>query len=410
MPIFNYTAVDNKGKESNGAVQASDSRAATAQLRQQGLFVVKIAEGGVKDNASGEGLSKEISFVSLREIRSVPTSDMVFFLKQLSFMLRAGLPVLQALQLSQTQVSSGRLARVIGKLITDIENGNQLSQAMAKHKDVFPLIAVNLMVAGETTGDIDKIFERLAAHMEKRAALKAQTINAMIYPTVVVLAAIGVVTFLVVKIIPAFAKFLLGRGRDLPPSTQFLIDTSNFAINYGLYIIGLAILFLVALVVVYSKPLGRLKLDSLLLQFPVIGKLLTHGAMSELSWSLSMMLRSGLTVFDSLKIASNVISNRLISTKLKSAADLILTGRDMASSIRAPAIPELVTQMISVGEKTGTLDHVLLELGIFYEAQLQVGVKRLSAMIEPALILVIGGIVGFVYYAFFQALFMLAKP
>jgi type II secretory pathway component PulF len=323
-------------------------------------------------------------------------------------MLRAGLPVLQALQLAETQ-NSGRLKNVITKMIKDIETGSQLSQAMAKHKEVFPVIAVNLMVAGETTGDIDAIFDRLATHLEKRVALKSQTINAMIYPAVVVIAATGVVTFLVVKIIPTFAKFLAGKGRALPPSTQFLIDTSNFALHYGLYIIGLFILTIIGIVVAYHKPMGRLKIDGFLLRVPVIGKLLTHGAIAELTWSLSMMLRSGLTVFDALKISANVMGNRLISTKLKAASEMILTGRDMASSIRTPAIPELVTQMVSIGERTGTLDHVLLELGVFYEAQLQVGVKRLSAMIEPALILVIGGIVGFVYYAFFQAMFQLAK-
>jgi type IV pilus assembly protein PilC len=409
MANFKYTAVDAKAKESKGTVQAADSRAAVAQLRQQNLFVVKIAEGAAESKGGADGLAQEISFSSLSEMRSVPTRDLVFFFKQLSFMLRAGLPVLQALQLSYTQVSGGRLKNVIGKMMMDIENGSQLSQAMAKHSQVFPLIAVNLMVAGENTGDIDAIADRLATHLEKRVALKSQTINAMIYPGVVVVAATGVVTFLVLKIIPTFAKFLAGKGRALPPSTQFLIDTSDFALKYGLYIIGLFVLVVIGLIVAYQTPKGRLKIDGFLLRVPVIGKLLTHGAMAELNWSLSMMLRSGLTVFDALKIASNVISNRLISTKLKSASELILTGRDMASSIRHPAIPELVTQMIAIGERTGTLDNVMLELGMFYEAQLQVGVKRLSAMIEPALILVIGGIVGFVYYAFFQAMFQLAK-
>ncbi|MDO9282581.1 MAG: type II secretion system F family protein [Methylotenera sp.] len=409
MPMFNYTAVDAKGKESKGAIQSADARAATAQLRSQSLFVVKIKENGPDKNAGeGEGLSKDVNFSSLSDLLSVPARDLVFFFKQMSFMLRAGLPVLQALQLAETQ-NNGRLKNVITKMIKDIETGSQLSQAMAKHKEVFPLIAVNLMVAGETTGDIDAIFDRLATHLEKRVALKSQTINAMIYPAVVVVAAFGVVTFLVVKIIPAFAKFFAGRGRDLPPSTQFLIDASDFALKYGLYILGGILLMIIGIVVAYNQPMGRLRIDSFLLRVPVIGKLLTHGAIAELTWSLSMMLRSGLTVFDALKIASNVMANRLISTKLKAASALILTGRDMASSIKTPAIPELVTQMISVGERTGTLDHVLLELGVFYEAQLQVGVKRLSAMIEPALILVIGGIVGFVYYAFFQALFQLAK-
>jgi type IV pilus assembly protein PilC len=409
VATFKYSAVDAKGKESKGAIQAADSRAAVAQLRQQSLFVVKIAEVAIDNKAESNGLSKEVSFSSLSDMRSVPTRDLVFFFKQLSFMLRAGLPVLQALQLSHSQVSSGRLRNVIGKMITDIETGSQLSQAMGKHPGVFPLIAVNLMVAGEFTGDIDAIADRLATHLEKRVALKSQTINALIYPGVVILVAMGVVTFLVVKIIPTFAKFLAGKGNALPPSTQFLIDASNFALKYGLYIIGFLIMIVIGVVVAYNTPNGRLRIDGFLLRIPIIGKLLTHGAVAELTWSLSMMLRSGLTVFDALKIGSNVISNRLISTKLKSASEMILTGRDMASSIRHPAIPELVTQMVSIGERTGTLDHVLLELGMFYEAQLQVGIKRLSAMIEPALILVIGGIVGFVYYAFFQAMFSLAK-
>jgi len=193
----------------------------------------------------------------------------------------------------------------------------------------------------------------------------------------------------------------------MPPSTQFLIDASDFALKYGLYIFVAVIFLIFALILFYQTPQGRLALDAFILRVPVIGKLLRFGAMAELNWSLSMMLRSGLTAYESIKICGNVIANRLISDKLFSASELILSGKDLSSSIKSNAIPDLVTQMTAVGEKTGTLDHVLHELGAFYEEQLQVGVKRMGAMIEPALILVIGGMVGFVYYAFFQAMFSL---
>lgn len=403
MPKFNYTAINAAGKETKGSMQAIDAGMVNNALREQGLFVVKVLEAGA---SSGSGLSQEFNWDSINQYRSVPKRDLVFFFKQLSFMLRAGLPVLQALQLSQTQ-SKGRLRLVIQQMITDIENGSPLSKAMSKHKEVFPVLAVNLMLAGESTGQLDQVANRLATHLEKKAALKSQTINALIYPTVVVLVAIGVVIFLVWKIIPQFAKFLLGRGKKMPPSTQFLIDASDFALKYGLYIFAAVIFLIFALILFYQTPQGRLALDAFILRVPVIGKLLRFGAMAELNWSLSMMLRSGLTAYESIKICGNVIANRLISDKLFSASELILSGKDLSSSIKSNAIPDLVTQMTAVGEKTGTLDHVLHELGAFYEEQLQVGVKRMSALIEPALILVIGGMVGFVYYAFFQAMFSL---
>jgi type IV pilus assembly protein PilC len=384
-------------------MQAIDAGLVNDALREQNLFVVKVTEVGIQ---SGSGLSQDFNWDSINLYRSVPKRDLVFFFKQLSFMLRAGLPVLQALQLSESQ-AKGRLRLVIRQMLIDIENGSPLSKAMSKHKEVFPILTVNLMLAGESTGALDQVANRLATHLEKKAALRSQTINALIYPTVVVLVAIGVVIFLVWKIIPQFAKFLLGRGKKLPPSTQFLIDASNFALEYGLYIFGGVIFIIVGLILFYQTPQGRLTLDTAILRVPVIGKLLRFGAMAELNWSLSMMLRSGLTAYDSLKICGNVIANRLISNKLFSASELILGGKDLSSSIKSNAIPDLVTQMTAVGEKTGTLDHVLHELGAFYEEQLQVGVKRMSAMIEPALILLIGGMVGFVYYAFFQAMFSL---
>jgi type IV pilus assembly protein PilC len=402
MATFAYSALTERGTETTGKMQAEDARTAATQLRQRGLRVLRVVE-----ESDGTGLTREIDLSALAKLRSVPNQALVFFFRQMAFMLRAGLPVLQALELAESQVSSLRLRDVLKQLRTDIEAGSQLSQAMAKHPDVFSKLAVNLVVAGENTGELDLIVDRLATHLEKRGQLRAQMLNAMIYPTVVVLAAIGVATFLVVKIIPKFGQFLATQGKPLPASTQFLIDLSAFVVSNGLWILGLLLTGVVALVASYQTQKGRLVLDRNLLRLPVMGKLMMTGAMAQMTWGLSMLLRSGVTVFDGLRITSSLLGNRVLSNRLIHASDTILTGRDLASSLRDPVVPGLVTQMIAIGEHTGTLDRVLQELGTFYEHQLEVGIKRLSAMIEPALILVIGGMVGFVYYAFFQALFAL---
>lgn len=404
MPSFDYIAVNVSGAESRGSLVADNARAATAELRARQLFVTEIREvaAGAGETA---GLSKKFE---LSEYLSVGGQDIVFFFRQLSFMLRAGLPVVQALQLSRTQISSGRLKLVIGTMLTDIEAGAPMSQAMAKHPEVFTTLMVNLTSAGENTGDMDSIMDRIATHVDKGLALKAMIVNAMIYPAVVIMAAMGVAIFLVWKIIPQFEKFLVGKGKALPPSTQALIDSSHFLRDNGPLIVAGVVALVVGIVLIYKTHGGRLKLDALLLKLPVLGKLLTNGAMAQMNWSLATMLRSGLTVRDGLTITAGVVSNLVVSEKLKSSAELILAGRDLSGSVRHPAIPDLVVQMIAVGERTGTLDHVLTELGGFYETAMQNGIKRLSTMIEPAMILVIGSMVGFVYYSFFQAMFKLA--
>lgn len=403
MPQFSYTALDSGGNEVKGQLQVADSNAAASTLRERDLRVLQLKQSRTKTGFLGQESFSEW----LASQRSVSTSSLIFFFRQMSFMLRAGLSVAHALELAQQQVSSARLNLVIRLMLKDIESGFALSVAMTKHKDVFPDMAVNLVVAGENTGELDAIMDRLAIHLEKKSALRAQTINAMIYPSVVVLAAIGVGIFMVVKIIPKFAQFLLGKGKVLPPSTQMLIDLSNYVRENGLFIIGVLIAFIVSILLSYQTKTGRLTVDKFLLRIPIIGSMLVTGAMAQMTWALSILLRSGVTVFDALRITGNLMGNRVYIDKLHEASSRIMQGRDMASSINHPRMPPLVTQMIAVGENTGSLDEVLQELGIYYEKLLEIAIKRMSAMIEPAMILVIGSMVGFVYYAFFQALFSL---
>lgn len=400
MASFEYKALDVNGKETKGRVEAMDINTASAALKDRGLYVVTISEAGKRKGGFRALLSSNFS---------VRKRDLVFFFKQLAFMLRAGLPVLQALNISRKQ-STGRLKMVTEELIHDVETGQPLSTAMKKYKtDVFPPIVANMVMAGENTGGLDIVMLRLAEHLEKKLALRSQTVSAMIYPSVVILAAIAVVSFLLGVIIPKFAWFLSKKGKQLPPSTQLLIDMSDFVVNYGVYMVVAFLVLAVLTGLYYATPRGRLMFDTLLLKLPVIGPLLTHSAMADFTWSLSMMLRSGLTAFEGLNIVSKVVGNRYISDHLAGAAEKIKVGKDLASSIKGKGIPDLVPQMTEVGEQTGALDHILDELGGFYEERLETGVKRMAALIEPLLIIVIGVIVGFVYYAFFMALFSLVK-
>lgn len=399
MAIFKYSAIFPDGKQRKGSIEAMDVEMATTALRQQGLFVSTIKESA---GLSGDGGLKEF----IGRNTSPRNSDMVFYFKQLSFMLRAGLPVIQALEIAVNQFS-GRLHYAIKDMIVDLQNGSPLSRAMRNQKQVFPAMAINLMMAAETTGALEEVCQRLATYLEKKAALKAQTITAMIYPAILLLVSTGVIIFLVWKIIPQFAKFLAGKGQKLPASTQFLVDASDFAVRNGLYIFAGIVLLIASIVAYYMTARGRLVLDRFVLKIPVMGKLLINGAMAELTWSLSMMLRSGVTVYDSLKTCANVIANRFIANKVHYASEQILAGRELSQSLKGKEIPDLVIQMTTVGEKTGTLDQILQELGGFYEERLAESVKRLTALIEPMMILIMGGLVGFVYYAFFQALFAL---
>ncbi len=403
MPSFAYTALDNSGVELSGRHQAADMTSAAQELRQRGLRVLE-----VKQTRAKAGFLGQANFADwYASQRSVSPSALIFFFRQMAFMLRAGLPIAQAFELSTKQVSSPRLNLVIRLMLKDIEAGQALSEALKKHKDVFPDMVINLVVAGESTGDLDTIMERLALHLEKKAALRAQMVNAMIYPIIVVIVAIGVAAFMAIKIIPKFATFLLAQGKALPPSTQMLIDLSDAIRSNGLIIIAVAIAIVVAILAFYQTKKGRLILDNVLLRMPVIGNLLVTGTMAQMTWALSILLRSGVTVFDALKIVGNLLTNRVYSDKLIEASDQILSGRDMATSIEHKKMPPLVLQMIAIGENTGSLDQVLQELGTYFETLLENAIKRLSAMIEPAMILIIGGMVGFVYYAFFQALFSL---
>ena len=403
MPQFEYEARDSQGKKTRGTVSAADERAVAIALRRQALFLVRIIKSGAAPTNS-TGILKGL-FTKRPQVSS---QNLIFFYKQMDFMLRSGLTVLQGLQLSKSLVG-GAFQDVVARMETDIQGGQRLSQAMAQHPTIFPQLSVNLVVAGESTGTLNVVFERLATFLERRLALRKQIISALTYPAIVMVATVVVVAFLLIKIIPTFARYITGKGNVLPASTQMMIDISAFVTAYGIYVLAAIAIVLLSIVSYYKTTSGRKTIDGLMLRLPVLGNLMTVSAMTQMNWALAMLINSGLTVVDALKITSGMIGNRVVAEKVNAAPALVLAGKDLAGSLRHPVIPNLVIQMIVVGERTGSLGHVLQELGRYYEEALQHGIKRMTTLLEPMLLAVIASSVGFVYFSFFQAMFQLSK-
>lgn len=410
MARFQYIAVDEHGEEKSGTVEATATKTAVDLLRRQGLFVAELqtATSGAAER-TGEGIPSISLSQALHNLRPVKKRDIIFFLQQTALMLRSGLTLLQALAVCQRQQGTKpRFSAAISRMCTAVQSGKSFSQALSAEGRLIPLIAVKLVENAEMSGELDMILDRIALHIQRNMELKGKLLTSLLYPAVVVVSSMAVVIFLVWMVIPKFAKFFAHRNVALPWATQFLVTISGFATSHVFFILLVVSLLTAGIVVLYVSETGRQKMDRGLLMLPVVGNLLTVGAMAMLCRTLSMLLHSGVTLLESLRMIPGIVGNRAIASCLKDAADHILSGKDLSGALRHPAIPTLVSQVVAVGERTGALVHVLDELSNFYDQELEERIKRMSAMVEPVMIIVIGGIVGFVYFAFFQAVFRLA--
>jgi type IV pilus assembly protein PilC len=259
------------------------------------------------------------------------------------------------------------------------------------------------MASGEASGELDVVAEEVAADLERKMELKRQLFTSLTYPAITVLASIAVVLFLVVGVIPKFATFLEGKGTELPASTQAMMDLADFIARWGT---DMAIVFgltLFAMMAAYTTHKGKLLTDRLLLYLPLVGRSITSASMAQLGWTLALLLRSGMTVLDSLRVTATLMNNAQYQTTLEYSADEVLRGKSLSAAVTQPKIPKMVRHLTAVGEQSGEMDSVMEAIGQFYKKDLDARIKRMSAMIEPMLILFVGGVVGFVYFSFFQA-------
>ena len=413
MPIYAYRALDQQGKTTNGHLDAPNEAAVAGVLRNKSLYVLEVklsSKSQIESSSNPNNLSGEPSLKTrlLTKYRPISTNDRVFFFRQLGVMLKSGLPLLQALDVCQMQGMNERMVASVREMIHGIQSGRSLSECMDLHREIFPLTATKLIESGEASGELDQVLERVSSHMEATAAIKSKLVTSLAYPGIVVLAAIGVGGFLTVTVIPKFTDYFSKRQMELPASTEMLMNVSGFMQDYGFFILLTVLFSIIAIMLFWRRPSSRLYLARVLTRIPVIGKVIEVSSMAQMGKTLSMLLGSGLTMTESLQVAASTTGNPSYQNGLSLSVNSVLRGQSLSESLKRDDFPALVKQMISVGEQTGELPQALDHMGKFYEGELQARVARMSALIEPIILLFIGGIVGFVYFAFFKAVFQIA--
>jgi type IV pilus assembly protein PilC len=396
---FAYTALDARtGREVKKVIEAPSAAEAALALRRQELFPIQL-----------EAMTVAVKAPARLSLGFTRRRDVVIFFRQLALMLRAGLTLLQALDVAREQCPRPGLARAIGRARTAVESGRSFAEALLAERRIFPEVASRLVAAAEASGELDLTLDRVALHLERGLELRSSLIASLIYPAIVLLVASGVVLFLVTRVIPIFARFLERRHVPLPAATRFLLDASAVIREHGLLLALSGIGLTLGFVFLRTTPRGKRALDRALLSVPLVGGVLRAAVMAQVGETFATLLRGGVTLVEALRLLSKVVLNSAVASQLEAAAEGVLGGSDLAAGLRHATIPPLVPQVVAVGERTGALEDVLEEVGRFYDAELRARLKQLTTLFEPMVIALVGGLVGFVYFAFFQALLQLAS-
>ncbi|MCL5807903.1 MAG: type II secretion system F family protein [Deltaproteobacteria bacterium] len=399
MPIFVWKAETKKGETKRGELDAADEAAARGLLRRQGYKSITVSE-------KPKDLLEYIPFLK----KKVSEKDVVVFARIFATMINAGLPLIQCLDLLAKQERNKAFAKVINSIKEEIEGGSTLTDALKKYPAIFDDLFINLVAAGESGGVLDVILNRLSGYMEKAMKLKRKVKGAMTYPITVLAVSIGVMAILLLKVIPVFQEMFEGIGSALPAPTQFIVNASQFAQNYFTYMgIGLFILFFV-FKRYYATEKGRLALDALVLKSPIFGPLLKKVAVAKFTRTLATMLQSGVPIMEGMGIVSRTSGNKIIEIALMKTRQSISEGKAIAEPLMETGIfPPMVVQMIAVGEATGALDTMLSKIADFYDDEVDAAVGAMTALLEPFMMVFLGGMVGGMIIAMYLPIFQMAS-
>lgn len=405
MPDFAFAARDTNGQPHSGVLSANSAGDLVTQLRGRGWVVVNVA-GAEAPGFSGARLLAALQPVQW--LRPAPL-DVELGCKQLGTMLRSGLTLLMALRTAAEQARRPSMGRVWRRVAERIEEGSTFAEALNAQGRLFPQMVVQLVRVGEASGTLDSVMSRAATQMERSRLVKTTLLTSLMYPSLVLVAAVTVTAYMVFGLIPKLQRFLAVRGRALPPMSQMLLDFSAWANANGTWILGVAAALLLLALLVYRIPRARARIDRALLHVPIVGRLLRLAGTTTAARGLSVLLGSGISLLSALQTVRSLLVNRAMQARLVVARENVLGGGALADAfLKGREFMPMLGRMLAVGEATSTLGNVLDEVADFHEDQLAASVRRFSALVEPVTLLVVGGIVGFVYVAFFLALFAAA--
>ena len=398
MPTYIYAGRTRKGRVTKGQLDAADERIARIQLKRRNIDVTKLKQ-------KPKDLFESVSFLQPK----VTSKDIVVFTRQFSTMIDAGLPLVQGLNMLTEQSQNKTFKRILGQVTRDVEGGSTLADALGKHPKVFDSLFVNLVAAGEVGGILDTILQRLAAYIEKTEKLKSQIKGALTYPAVVVAIAIIVIAVIMIFVIPVFQDMFSSFGKALPAPTQLVVNMSNFTKSNVHWIILAIIILAFAFKRYRATASGRRRVDSAMLRLPIIGELIRKVAVARFTRTLGTMVKSGVPILDALEITARTAGNVIVEEVVMDARSSIAEGQTIAEPLSESIIfPGMVTQMISVGESTGALDAMLEKIADFYDDEVDATVAAMTSMLEPLLMLFLGGTIGGLVIAMYLPIFQMA--
>jgi len=392
---YQYIAVTPQGDQVRGRIEAS-----TEDMAEQMLWKLNYTIASLKEIQEDKGV------FGLKA--GVKTRDLIVFSQQLATLIESGIPIIRAIHLLQEQTANKRLKEILTEVVSDLQQGRFLSEAIAKHKGIFPTLYSRLIEVGEKAGNLEMVLRQLALYMEKEDALVRKIRGALAYPSFVLVVAIGVVILMLTVALPPLMDLFKSFDAELPLPTRVLIALTDFFSTYKFFVFGGLFGVITAAVLFFRTEPGHLLLDRTLLKVPLIGRVIIQGAVARMCRSTATLLQAGLSLPEILDMVVRTQGNRIIAAALDGVRQKMLQGHGLADPLAAEKLfPGMLTLMVRVGEETGSLDSNLQTLAVFYEEEVDRAVSAMTSAMEPALTIFIGGLVGFVAVAVIMPMYSL---